>query len=274
MPRNLKMRKNRIYDKLIFLKHYLNYILKASYRKGHGIHSPFIYDFAVNVLFEKKYHEEYSFFKDLRKELENSKIKLEVNEIGSGSKKFKGKTRGISDMVKISSVNEKTGRLLFRLASYYKPQCILELGTSVGLSTVYLANGSKESTIYTIEGDNSLCTYTKSFFKIKDVNNVEVIEGLFDDKLKTVVPLLQGFPLIFIDGNHSFAPTLRYFNYLSENLEEYILIFDDICWSVDMRNAWKNVVVQSKKDIAIDLFRMGIIIRKKGITPGFYRIRF
>jgi predicted O-methyltransferase YrrM len=268
------MSKNRIAEQVIILKNYLIYMIKSGHRNGQGIHSPFVYDFVANVLFDKKYYQEYAFFQSVRQELTDSGIKIEVNEIGAGSRKFQGNTRRVRDLVKISSVNEKTGRLLFRLASYYKPASILELGTSVGLATVYLAKGWEKSIVYTLEGNNSLCTYATELFRKKGFSNIMVIEGLFDDKLKSIVPLLNGFTLIFVDGNHNYQPTLEYFNYLSKNLNEYILIFDDISWSEDMRKAWNDIIFQSRSDVAIDLFRMGIIIRKKDITPGFYCIRF
>jgi predicted O-methyltransferase YrrM len=266
------MSKIRITENLKLLKNYLNHFIKSSHRHGHGIHSPFVYDFVANVLFDKKYYPEYDFFRNIRKELMDFDICLDVNEIGAGSKKIQQKTRLVSEMVKVSSVNEKFGRLFFRLAHYYNPLSILELGTSVGLSTIYLSKGAESSKVYTIEGNKSLCDYAKTLFIKKDLKNIEVIEGLFDDKLKTVIPLLTGSPLIFIDGNHSFEPTLGYYRLLSDNLDEYILIFDDISWSEGMQKAWAEIVFNSKKDVTIDLFRMGIIIRKKDVTPGFYRI--
>jgi len=266
--------KIRISENFILLKNYINYFIKSSFRNGHGIHSPFVYDFVANVLFDKKYYPEYNFFKNVRNELKDSDICLEVKEIGAGSKKMHRKTQQVSEMVKISSVNKKYGRLLFRLARYYKPASVLELGTSIGLSTIYLSKGCDTSKVYTIEGNKSLCDFAKTLFIKNDLYNIEVLEGLFDEKLKKVVPLLTSFPLIFIDGNHSFQPTFDYFTYLSDNLDEYILIFDDISWSRDMRKAWGEIVFQSKGDVTIDLFRMGIIIRKKEVTPGFYRIKF
>jgi predicted O-methyltransferase YrrM len=268
------MSKIRISEKLIILKNYINYSIRAKHRMGLGIHSPFVYDFVANVLFDKKYYPEYDYFRNLRKELMNSADIIYINEIGAGSKKFKGTTRHVSDMIKFSSVNEKFGRLLFRLTRYYKPLSILEFGTSVGLSTIYIAKGGNVSTIYTVEGNNALCNFAKSLFNKKELYNIEIIEGLFEEKLKTVVPLLIGFPLIFIDGDHSYLPTLNYYKYLSEKLDEYILIFDDISWSKEMLNAWEEIVFHSRSEVAIDLQSMGIIIRKKNITPGFYRIIF
>jgi predicted O-methyltransferase YrrM len=268
------MLKFRIAEKVTFIINYFNYIIRSAHRKGHGIHSPFVYDFAVNVLFDKKYYPEYYFISSVRKELLDAEVSLEVSELGASSKKFRGKSRKVRDLAKISSVDEKSGRLLFRLAHYYKPATILELGTSIGLGTIYLAKGWDKSKVYTIEGNSTLCTFAKALFIEKEISNIEVINGLFDEKIKSIVPALSAFPLVFLDGNHRYRPTLDYFQYLSENLDEYILVFDDISWSKDMRNAWKDIVDQSRKDVTIDLFSKGIIIRKKHVTPGFYCIRF
>jgi predicted O-methyltransferase YrrM len=249
-------------------------MIRSRHRKGHGIHSPYAYDFVSNVIFDKTKYPEYNLIKHMRNELLTSDISLPAGKYGAGSVLMGNGLRKLKDIVIKSSVLPKFGELLFRIAKYYKPSFIIELGTSIGISTLYLVKGAPGSRIVTIEGNTSVCEFAQSLFNKHQLNTIEIINELFDDCLSGFDNNYPPPGLVFIDGNHACEPVLRYFNYFSKLIKAGFLIIDDINWSYDMRKAWKIIKMNPVAKVTIDLFFMGIVIFQKSITPGHYTIRF
>ena len=254
--------------------HYLDYLVKSKHRNGHGIHPPFVYELASKVLFDRKSYPDYTFIHDIRNELKAGKEILSTTNMGAGSDCFTGEKRKVSDLLSKSSLQPRYGKLLFRIANYYKPATIIEFGTSIGLSTLYLAKGAPQARIATIEGDASLCEFARSLFKKHQIGNIKAINGLFDDYLSYFEKNYPSPGLVFIDGNHSYEATLRYFDHFSERIENGFLIIDDINWSAGMHRAWNEIRNDRRAIVTIDLFSMGIVIIRKMITPGHFKIRF
>jgi predicted O-methyltransferase YrrM len=274
MVKSVWMNRERLYEKLLTMFSYVWHLLLAKHRYGHGVHSPFAFEFINKVVFDHTSYSEYKSLQVLRNELKRSDIQLQVQEVGSGSTHFSGKSRKVSDLIHVSSVNRKNGKLLFRISRNYKPATIIELGTSIGLSSLYLAKGSPVSRVVTVEGNPELSQFAAELFKKCNTENITPIIGLFDEQLEL---LKQKYPvpqLVFIDGNHNVEATLRYYRHFSEQMNSGILIFDDINWSRNMRKAWKEIRQDRSARATIDLFYMGIVLLDQSITPGHYRVRF
>ena len=88
-----------------YLKHYLN----ASNRKGHGIHSPFVFEFITKILNDKKKYDAYDVVENLRKQLLIDSRLLTVEDFGAGSKKKKKYQRGIKYIAQNSAKSGSTG---------------------------------------------------------------------------------------------------------------------------------------------------------------------
>lgn len=264
----------KLFNFFCVLRMYLAYIIKARHRKGHGIHSPHIFNLVNKVFFDRTIYSDYSFFKNIRQKLLESDLALQVENIGTDSNFFKSDMRSVSDLVKVSSVKPKFGKLLYRLVRYYKPATIIELGTSIGLSTIYLARGNKNAQVITVEGNYNLCDFAKNSFKYNKIHNISVKNGMFDDLLDEISDQIIEPAFIFIDGSHSYKSTLRYFNYFAERISEGIIVLDDIHWSNDMHKAWKEIIQTKKNQATIDFFYMGMVVCKTMITPRNYTIRF
>jgi predicted O-methyltransferase YrrM len=264
----------KIVEKLAVAWLYAGYLLKAKHSRGHGIHSPFVFDLVNEVIFNHSNFQEYDLFNMIRKELNSAEYSVDIVETGAKSIHFSNRRRGIADLAKNSSVNSKFGKLLFRLINYYKPQVMVELGTSLGLSSVYIATGNSQSTLYTIEANEVLCDYANHIFNKYKIGNIKLIHGKFDEELVKMGDILSGLQFAFIDGNHTYSATMRYFEFFSNLIDEGIIVFDDINWSAEMRKAWKSIVTDQRAMVTIDLFFMGIVIKRKSLTPGHFRVRF
>ena len=232
-----------MYSRLTIARKYLNYFLGAANGKGHGIHSPFVYDFVRNVLNDKKPIPLEARIEKLRAEFLQDNRKIEVGDFGAGSIMGKGKLRSICDITRSSSKSRKLGKLLNRLAAYYRPQTIVELGTSLGFSMSYLASANQDALCYTMEGSAALSSLARSNFARLDLRNISVLTGNFDKDLPELLAgdsALKGreIDLAFIDGNHRLVPTLHYFDLFRERISaKGAIIVDDIHWSAEMENA-------------------------------------
>jgi len=240
---------------------YLKYWLTSSNGKGHGVHSPFVYDFITNVLNDKREFDCFRYIESLREELKNNNNEISVPDFGAGSRKQLNNKRRISAIAKSSLKPKKYSQLLFRIVHYYKPLSIVEIGTSLGITTSYLSSANPNAKVITMEGAPEVAAIAKNNFQTLVLSNIKVKEGNFDVTLPlTINNELSTLDLAFIDGNHRKEPTLNYFyQLLSKSTQSGIFIFDDIHWSEEMEDAWNVIKQHPSVTLTLDLFFIGIV---------------
>ena len=169
----------------ILIKYICYYITS---KNEHSVHSPFVYNFVVNVIYNKNQIEDLKKIKLLKQKLIKSKDKIKILDFGAGSNINKSKERQVKDIAINSAKNEKFGKLLYRTCQYSKAQNIIELGTSLAISTCYLAKANPLSHVYSFEGCPETIKIAKKNLAHLDINNVSIIEGDFkltlENKLK------------------------------------------------------------------------------------------
>jgi predicted O-methyltransferase YrrM len=258
-----------MHSRLTIARKYLQYFFRSANAKGHGIHSPFVYDFVTEVLNSRRRVPIEDRIEKLREDCLNDNGKIQVEDFGAGSSMGMGRIRSISEITRSSSKSRKLGKLLFRLAEHYKPSTIVELGTSLGFSMSYLAAANPNAVCYTLEGSEALSTLATANFKRLDLRNVTVLNGNFDRTLPELLSkdeLLKSkeVDLAFIDGNHRFIPTVHYFDLVRQRIStDGFIIFDDIHWSGEMERAWKKIKADPQVMLSIDLFFLGIVFFRK-----------
>ncbi|SRR5579871_15207 len=253
-----------MYSKLTLTQKYIHYYFTASNGKGHGVHSPFVFDFVTNVLNDRREFYSYQQIENIRKQLLSNGTVIEIEDFGAGSALSKNKQRKISDIAKDAAKKKKLAQLLFRIVNYYQPERVIELGTSLGISTAYLASANSNSKLVTIEGSAALAKMARRNFELLDLANIQLITGTFDQVLPEVLKIDNPIDLAFIDGNHRKLPTIKYFDQLTEHSSPLsIFIFDDIHWSKEMEEAWKIIKASEKVTLTIDLFFLGLVFFRK-----------
>ena len=243
---------------------YIQYYLTASNGKGHGVHSPFVFDFIINVLNSEGSYYCFHDIEKIRKIYLSADKVIEVEDFGAGSRTGATKQRAINDIAKSALKPVKYSQLLFKIATYYQPKTILELGTSLGITTAYLSNSNRDSKVLTLEGAKNIALESQQTFKTLGLQNVEQIVGNFDNTLQEALNKLQLVDFAYIDGNHRYEPTVRYYKALLPHInEDSILIFDDIHWSKEMEQAWEEIKNHEAVTLSIDLFFIGLVFFKK-----------
>ena len=265
-----------MYSKPALAFKYCKYLFTAASNKGHGVHSPFLFDFIERVLNDDR---QFYFFHQIertRKNLLRNKEVLTIEDFGAGSVSLKTKQRSVASIAATSLKPKKYSQLFFRMIDYYQPQNILEIGSSLGITTSYLASANLRNKVITLEGSREVAGVAGNLFKKLQLTNIELIEGNFDDTLSIVLEKLPKVDFAFIDGNHRYKPTIDYFlQILSRSTDYSIIILDDIHWSKEMEDAWNWVKEHESVTMTVDLFFIGIVfLRKEFLKKQHFSIRF
>jgi len=250
-------------------KYFIVYQWRA--KTKYYLHSPFVYQFYLNVL-EGKEDNQLQAITALRNQLHNNNAVIHTNDLGTGT----GLEKKVSDLESKVAVRPKYGRLLYRLVKYFNAQNILELGTSIGVSTSYLAMAKPDATVNTMEGSAALVDVAKQNYDNLGIKNITTHTGNFDDLLPSFLKTQPALGLVFFDGNHTREATLRYFKLCLEKAnEESVFVFDDIHWSEEMHAAWQEIKAHPEITLAIDVFQFGIcFFRKEKLSKEEFILRY
>lgn len=211
----------------------------------------------------------------VRKKNQGDDRVLTVEDLGAGSKSAKSNQRSVKSIADSAVKGKKYAELMFRLVEAFQPDAILELGTSLGITTSYLSKANKSAKVYSLEGAAEIVKVAKENLRLTRSENVEVIEGNFDDTLPPLLSKVKQIDLAFIDGNHRKEATLKYFEWLLPKLNvNSIVVVDDINWSSEMNEAWQDLVDRKETTLAINLFEMGILFLNPKLSSKEILVRY
>jgi predicted O-methyltransferase YrrM len=185
---------------------------------------------------------------------------IEVEDFGAGSGIIKTRNRVIKNIASSSLKPKKDATLLARTAAYYKCKTIVELGTSFGVSSAYLASANPLATVYTLEGSEEISNIAQENFDKLELKNISLVKGNFDVTFPELLKKINKVDFAFVDGNHRREPTINYFDWLVEKINKHsVFVFDDIHWSKEMEDAWKEIQGHHFVTLTIDLFFVGLV---------------
>jgi predicted O-methyltransferase YrrM len=252
---------------------YLRYLLQA--KSAHGLHSPFVFYLFNQVIHDKGHYPIYEQVEQLRSEFLKDSGEIILNDLGTGSNGLRGNKRKIKDIARHSLKSAKYGQLIFRLVNYFKPQTILELGTSLGVTTLYMGLHEFRPNVVSIEGSEEIALRAEQNFIRMKASNIQILKGNFDDVLPVQLKPLSQLDFVFFDGNHRKEPTIRYFKAcLNYAHPESVFVFDDIHWSGEMEQAWEFIKQDPAVTITIDLFFIGIVFFRKEQARQNFTLKF
>lgn len=254
---------------------FLDYLLFSRHRNGHGIHSPFIFDLISRVFRNKTANDIVLKIEKIRKRCLSSERIIRVTDLGAGSLKMKGDLRKVSDIAAYSAVPKKYGVLLSALAAEFGKPTVIELGTSLGISTMYIASGCPDSVVYTIEACPETSAIARENFNAAGFKNICFMNGSFDEAIPELKKQSVSPGLVFIDGDHRREPVLRYFDQIVEiSNSSTVIVLDDIHQSREMEDAWNEVKLHKSVSATVDLYRIGLIFFRRGMSRSDYVIRY
>ncbi len=258
------------------VKAYLRYLLRAT--NAHGIHSPFVFELYTKTIRAKTVEPEFADIETLRRRLLTDRRKIRIKDYGAGSKINASRERELRDIARNSEKPRRIARLLFRLVRWTvtlseveAPKTIFDLGTSLGLTTLYFAKAAPHSHLLTFEGCPETAAVAQTNFGELKAANVEIIVGNIDETLAPAVSAADRIDFAFFDANHRYEPTVRYFETcLRKAHDGSLFVFDDIHWSPDMEKAWSYLQAHPQVSLTVDLFFIGLVFfRKTGPKQDF-----
>jgi len=254
------------------IREFIRYKLKA--QSAFKVHSPFAYDFYTSVVISKqKLPDGLQNVEKIRKECLRSSEKITVTDLGTGAG-VKPVERKIQDIMRQYSNSKKDAFLLYRMVKNLRPSQILELGTSLGISTMYLSMADKQIPVTTIEACPQTAEVASRNFEKLSLS-VNIVIGNLNHVLIPTLEKTGVQEFVFFDGNHTKEATLQYFDACVQYIDDRsVFVFDDIYWSPGMKEAWEIIISHPEVRTSMDLYRLGIVFFDKKIAKQHFVLKY
>lgn len=250
-----------IYQGLRFLQHFFLSV------DQHSLHSPFLFQYYSDVV-KGVDLENFDEIEKYRQILLANHDLIDTTDFGAGS----SSTNPVSRIAKRSLARPRFSRFLNRTGRFLGAKEILELGTSLGINSLYLAM-IPEARITTVEGCPQTAAIAQEIFKQSGRNDIHLINEQIERQLPRMVSSGRTFDLVFIDANHRYHPTLSYFKLcLQITGEKSMLVIHDIHTSPEMDRAWKEIRNDAASIHTLDLFECGIVLFDRGLNHQHLRL--
>lgn len=265
------------------VKSWLRHQLTAWNTGGEGIHSPYLFEWVRMVMSDTHSYYVWGEIEHLRENMLQDERVIDFVDYGSGKVKGenrKGKDeRRVRDIAKNSLASRKYAQMLSRLVNWLGEKyegkeglVIVELGTSLGITTAYLATMDRRNKVLTFEGCEAVAEVAKENWKELNISNIECVVGEIDER--ALDERLEHVDMAFIDANHTYEYTCRYFDVLAEKVhEKSVVVVDDIHHSEEMEDAWKRICADERVTSTMDLYQMGLVFFDKHYWRRNYKIR-
>ena len=286
---------------------YLRHCLTARHTGGHGIHSPYLFEWVRMVLSDENSYYAWGEIEKVRAKMLADEREVAFVDYGAGRPHPTSPTKGrgrdyrrICDIAKGSLAKKKYAQMLARLVNWLggplltSPSrggigdwrlamgdwqlamgnglIIVELGTSLGVTTAYLAAMDKRNKVITYEGCSAVAEIAKENWEALGLENIDCRVG--EITAERLDKDLERVDVAFIDANHTYAGTRAYFNVLAEKVHrKSVMIVDDIHYNKEMEQAWREICADERVTSTMDLYQMGLVFFDKDYWKRDYRIR-
>ena len=257
---------------------YVRHVLTSWNTTGEGIHSPYLFELVRFVLRDKNAYYCFADIERRRELLLACRDELDVVDYGSaGSKEGLHVQRRVCDIARNQLESARVGQTLFRLVNWLgtnekRPLEILELGTSLGVTTSYLAAANSRNRVMTLEGSDEVLKIAKGVWRALRLENIEWHEGNIDDTLFNYTR--TKLDVAYVDANHTYEATMQYVDFLLPRMQEKgVIILDDIHYSQQMEKAWSELKADERVTTSMDLYHVGLLFVDPHYLKRHYRIR-
>lgn len=283
--------KTAIYRVYFWLRHQLT----AGNTGGHGIHSPYLFEWVRLVMRGDDSYYVWSAIEDRRQAMLLDDRPLEYVDYGSGKRRVGDESKDkriVKDIAKGSLSKPKYAQMLARLVNWLgsplyssplrggigdevsagrKGLTIVELGTSLGMTTAYMAAMDSRNRVITYEGCPAVAEIAKANWNALGIKNIDCRVGEID--VAALAKDLECVDVAYVDANHTYASTCAYFNMLVEKVhEKSVIIVDDIHYSQEMDRAWREICADDRVTSTMDLYQMGLVFFDKHYWKQNYKL--
>lgn len=266
--------------KFHYLKHFIKHYLTATLVDV--LHSPFVFGLYQNSIKKQKDLTSFLAIEKKRMQLIDNQNFVNFKDLGAGSNLLsRNIEKSISSIAKTHLKPARIAQIIHRIVLNYKYKNIIELGTSLGITSSYIASAlkanfkSEEVNFTTIEGSSDIKKVANEQFSVLKLSDyINSVEGNFDQQLEPVLNTYTNVDVFFVDGNHTYEATMRYFEKaLPFAHNDSVFIFDDIYWSPGMTKAWEEIKQHSKVHQTVDLFFIGLVYFRTEQIRQHFKLR-
>lgn len=233
----------------------------------YNLHSPFIYNFIRNVF---DTHKEYYAFSEIEKcrKFYIKKNETEIPNIDFGASKNKIIShRKLSDIAHTMTSSPWQCKIIHNIILHNTSSISVELGTSLGIATLYMACSRRNAQVYTLEGNPYLANIAEENAKQLGCANVQVVSGPFAKTLPQLLQQLTHIDFLFIDGHHTYEATIAYYTACMPKLtSRSVVMVDDIRWNKEMWSCWSYLITRPEVTLSIDSFDFGLLFFDTSLT--------
>ena len=243
------------------------YLKRARHRRGHGIHSPFLFQLITKVIENRKRVPEYKIFRELRSEAlrllaishdqSSTQFSLPFNLSATKPRKFYRKIE----------LQLRYGKVVFRLIREFNPSSALFYGPTLGIIPAIMSMGNKQMQVYLDMDTPPYRTFCDELLK----NKLDrPLNFLSENKEPPVKP-----ELIVI--SYPFNPLKSLITaqkHLGMDGDNDLMIIRGIHESKEMEKAWQEIISVNNTRISLDLFEIGIVLFRKGLQKQNFIHRF
>ncbi|MCF8236593.1 MAG: class I SAM-dependent methyltransferase [Saprospiraceae bacterium] len=231
-------------------------------RTAYSMHSPLLYSFCREVLDDRRSFYAFEEIEIWRYHLLHESSELHVVDLGAGGQDALDQNRIVSSIAKTSLSPPWKCRYLFRMVLWWKPDLLLEFGTSLGVSTAYLAAASIHTPLITVDGSDSHLQLARKGWNKLGLDHIEEWNLSFQQAIQRIPWDQHGRILIYLDGDHRPARVLEILQTIQEKTRHpFLVIIDDIRWSDDMWAGWQEWRSAFQSGAWLDLYQVGIWIQ-------------
>ncbi|MDD4514413.1 SAM-dependent methyltransferase [Massilibacteroides sp.] len=233
---------------------------KIRYRKGHGVHSPFVFNFITKVIDERA---PYYCLNDI--ELTRRKIFYEE----------KKDTLPLRELIQQSVISSRCGALLMRITNYFKPHTVFQIGSVTGFASLYLSSYSSNVETFVLEEIPERVSANRLVFDKHKAKNIQLIEDNCRDNLAQMLKNKENPDLIYFDflndtdlNRYAFETCLPYCG------ETTVLIIAGIKANKEMEKFWEELLSHPQVGVTIDVFEFGIVFFNLKLHKKNYIVSF
>ena len=252
---------------------YVNHWLREI--DDYSLHSPYLFNLYTEVFRKAKLVPEDPEIEELREYYSKDQRIIGGKTFGAGSRLIPFRKRNLGWITRHGITSAKYSKLLLALVDYFKSEHILELGTSLGLNSLYLSKGRNVNKLVTFEGNQQLSEFARRNFEMSLRSWIQVITGDITDTLPKYLEQAEKIDFVFMDANHTANATRLYLSMMIPHLSDNaVVVIDDIYWSKGMTRSWQQICSNNLRKLCLDIYRMGILIRRKEAPEGYFKLAF
>jgi predicted O-methyltransferase YrrM len=243
------------------IKKRIQHRFKAGHNRGFGIHSPYLYRLITSVLEEKCPYYHYARVESLRKELKTDLCLFDKRTKNRFSFRY-------------NKTEAHCGQLLFRLIQDGHYQTLLELGTTTGLETQYMALANSEARCLSITSSAELAAIAQKGFIKQNIQNI-VLQIVQNDKdIENIINSLERIDFVLFNNilsSKRISDLLE--SCLLKKTNGSIFAFKNIHSNPDNDKLWKKIRKRADVQVTMDLYHLGIVVFNTELEKRNYVIR-